>query len=201
MNILNILGIVPATQKNASAGQAISPAGQSQSLFLPMFLQFFAANTTKTGTLPFSQDPVIGTALPANDLAQPVKSSANRDEANDDSSDTGLEFLSNRIARFGSVFSVFQNVKSADGMASIPAGTGTIDGSDPNGISAGQTPGENGIDASTEPPVQDAVTSVANDLISVPASAPSRRRLMTLLRRLMPCLQAAWQLQACHRGQ
>src|SRR5208337_3055602 len=106
MNILNILGIVSASQKNVAAGQVSSvstTAPEQRSLFLPMLLQMFAGSATKTKTPAFSQEPLNETMQPSNDSRQTTKLVANRLNSSNNSAGTGLEFLTNGIAPLGAV--------------------------------------------------------------------------------------------------
>ncbi|GEM_PF-6165322 len=168
MNILNILGIVPASQKNVVAGQGSFPAAPTQSLFLPMLLQFFAGNATKSETIPFSQVPLNGTAQPNIESPKNVKPSTNRPGDTNDSAGTGLDFLANQIARFGSVFATLQNVKFSDGIKNTPLGNDALGGVDSNEISSAQVLGRGGANVAPAAVVQDPFASVPTEGVSVP---------------------------------
>jgi flagellar hook-length control protein FliK len=174
MNILNILGIVPANQKNGAVGQEASPSPQPQSLFLPMLLQFFSGNAAKTETLSFLQTPMNEKALLANEGRQHANTVTNRQGENDDSADTGLAFLTNGIARFGSLFATPQNIKFADGANKAALSPGVMGQVDSKGISITQVLGENGDNAISTPMIEDTVVSASKGAVWEPTSSVER---------------------------
>ena len=168
MNILNILGIVSAGQKNVAAGQVSSvstAAPEQRSLFLPMLLQLFAGSATKTRTPAFSQEPLNETMQPSNDSRQTTKLAANRLSSSNNSAGTGLEFLTNGIAPLGAVFATIQNMQRADEPKAVPYGTevGMKNGRNSERTLATRSLSAEAVDDSRTAAIEEGVVSVVSD--------------------------------------
>ena len=168
MNILNILGIVSAGQKNVAAGQVSSvstTAPEQRSLFLPMLLQLFAGSATKTKMPAFSQEPLNETMQPSNDSRQTAKLVANHLCSSNNSTGTGLEFLTNGIAPLGAVFATIQNMQLADEPKAVlyDAEVGMKSGLNSERTSATQSLSTEAADDSRIVSIEEGVVSVVSD--------------------------------------